>query len=302
MSCIPSSFPCSNHHLKAPTSVSDHHWTEISPIRKAFRIPLADIWAYRDLIYLFVRRDFVASYKQTVLGPLWYLIQPLTSTLVFTIVFSGIARIPTAGAPAPLFYFAGILCWSYFSDCLSKTSSTFRGNAGLFEKVYFPRLCVPMATVISNLVSFTLQFAMFFIVWAYYFFFRGDAVTISWDRLILLPILVAQMAFLGMGVGCIVSSLTTRYRDLAMLISFGTQLWMYASCVVYPLGQIPEQWRGWLLLNPMVPIIETFRWMLFNSSGISFTAWLISFGTCVAVFLLGLLTFNRVEQSFTDTI
>lgn len=282
------------------TSIPARWTTVIDSRRPLWSLPWRELWEYRGLIRLFVRRDFVSTYAQTVLGPLWYLVQPFLSTVVFTLVFSKIAGIPTSGIPPFLFYLSGIVCWGYFADCMVKTSTTFTANAHLFSKVYFPRLAVPIATVIMNLVGFGVQLLMFLFFCAL-FALWGAPIEMSW-RVIVLPVLLLEMAMLGLGAGCLVSALTTRYRDLAMLVGFGTQLWMYTSCIVYPLAQIPEQWRGWFLLNPMCAIIEGFRFAFLGKGTVEL--WQIGIGMIVnlCVFLSGIVVFNKVDQSFVDTV
>jgi lipopolysaccharide transport system permease protein len=259
------------------------------------------LWSYRDLIEIFVWRDFVAVYKQTILGPLWYVIQPLLTTLVFTVIFGRIAQIPTDGTPPFLFYLAGITMWRYFSDCLTKISNTFVANAQMFGKVYFPRLTVPMSVAISNLISLAIQLLLFVAVWAY-FVTRLDSVEPRFAYLLLVPVLVLQMAALGMGFGIIVASLTTRYRDLTHLVGFGLQLWMFATPVVFPMSLVPEQWRWLVALNPMAPVIELFRFAFLGSGVSDLSYWMISIVVTVLVFILGAAMFNRIERSFVDTI
>jgi lipopolysaccharide transport system permease protein len=276
-------------------------WTSIiRPVHGWFDLHLAEIWRYRDLIMLFVRRDFVSIYKQTVLGPLWYIIQPLLTTLMFTVVFGKIARIPTDGLPPTLFYMSGIVAWGYFANCLNKTSSTFVANAGIFGKVWFPRLTVPISVVISNLVGFIIQLLFFMGFWVF-FYLRGSSISLQ-PHLMLLPLVVFQMAALGLGFGIIVSSLTTRYRDLVQLVGFGVQLWMYATPVVYPASQIPERWRWILAVNPMAPVIELFRYAFFGVGIVSPAYIGASLTITFAVLAVGILLFSRIEKSFIDTV
>ncbi len=276
-------------------------WSKvITPRRNLFDFRWRELWAYRDLVLLMVRRDFVATYKQTVLGPLWFLIQPLLTTLMFTLVFGRIARLSTDRLPQFLFYLSGLVAWNYFADCVNKTASTFTRNAGIFGKVYFPRLAVPISIVITNLISFLLQFG-FFVIFLLYFIVRGSPVHPNW-HMIVAPVLLLQMAALGLGAGCLVSSLTTRYRDLALAVTFGMQLWMYASSVVYPLSQIPEKFRWIFILNPMVPIIESFRFAFLGSGVIEIWQLAISFAISMATLVAGVVMFNRVEQTVMDTV
>ncbi len=231
----------------------------IEPQRGLFDLRLGELWRYRDLVLLFVRRDFVAVYKQTVLGPLWYLIQPLLTTITFTFIFGQMASLPTDGLPQFLFYISGTVVWSYFAACLTKTSETFVQNANLFGKVYFPRLAVPVSILISNLITFLIQFALF-ILFVVYFLLRGTQIQMHWEWVALSPVLILIMAGLGLGFGVIISSLTTKYRDLRFLVTFGVQLLMYATPVIYPVSSIPERFQWIILANPMTSIVEAFRY------------------------------------------
>ena len=273
----------------------------IGPPAHPFDLKLGELWRYRDLVGLFVWRDFVSVYKQTILGPLWYLIQPLLTTLVFTVIFGKVAEIPTDGIPPVLFYMAGIVMWRYFSDCLTKTSNTFVGNAYIFGKVYFPRLTVPASVVISNLIGLAIQLLLFLGFWVYYYT-QTDTIVFHAAYLGLLPLLVIQMAALGLGFGIIVSSLTTKYRDLTHLVGFGVQLWMYATPIVYPMSMIPEQWRWLVALNPMSPVIEIFKYTFLGQGVVEFEYWLISIAVTIVVLLAGIVLFNRIEKSFMDTV
>ena len=276
-------------------------WSRVLEPRKGWLdLRLRDLWRYRDLVALFVHRDFVSQYKQTVLGPLWLVLQPLFTTLVLVIVFQKIGRLPTDGIPPMLFSMCGVVAWNYFADCLTKTANTFSANNQIFEKVYFPRLTVPVSVVITNLATFTIQFALF-LGFCVFFFMKGAPVHPSW-RIVVLPLLLLQMAALGLGAGCLVSALTTRYRDLMMLVTFGVQLWMYASCVAYPLSLIPAEYRWLLALNPMVPIIESFRFAFLGAGIIE--RWQLAVGAIESAVILfaGLVMFCRVEKKFTDTI
>lgn len=239
------------------TEESDSWDLIITPRKKWWDLQLRDVWHYRDLIGLFVRRDFVSRYKQTILGPLWFIIQPLLTSIVFTVIFGNIAQLPTDGLPQMLFYMSGNILWSYFSTCLTSTSTIFTANAHLFGKVYFPRLVMPVSIVISDLITFAIQF-VFFLAYLLFFYLRGSAVGLTtWA--FALPLLLVLMAGLGLGFGIIISSLTTKYRDLQYLVSFGVGLWMYATPVIYPVSSIPEKWRWVANVNPVTPIIETFR-------------------------------------------
>jgi lipopolysaccharide transport system permease protein len=295
------SSPATSHSLPATVSSPEPEWTKtIEAKHSLLHIDWKEIWRYRDLAYLLVKRDFTATYKQTILGPLWFFIQPIISTTIFTIIFGGIAKLSTDGAPPFLFYMAGVVAWGYFSSCLTSSASTFNANAGLFGKVYFPRLVVPLANAITNLATFIIQLVMFVAIWAF-FIWRGSDVHPG-PMLLMLPVLLLQMALLGIGVGCIVSSMTTRYKDLAVLVGFGVQLWMYASCVFYPLSTVPEKWQHVLVWNPMVPIIETFRLAFLGVGGVDLVQWAIGFGVCLGLFLLGVMIFRKVERTFTDTV
>lgn len=273
----------------------------IRPATGWFDLRLADLWRYRDLIQLFVRRDFVAVYKQTILGPLWYVIQPILTTLVFTVIFGRVARIPTDGVPPTLFYLAGLTVWNYFAGCLNRTSNTFVSNASIFGKVYFPRLTVPISVVISGLISFAIQLLLFLGFLTFYAL-NGTAIAVNPLLLLALPLLIIQIAALGLGFGVIVSSLTTKYRDLTFLVTFGVQLWMYATPIVYPSSRIPEKWLWLLSLNPMTPVVELFRYTFLGVGVIH--PWQIVQGavTTLVVLVTGIILFSRVEKSFMDTV
>ena len=281
----------------------DHNdnWSDIlRPKRGIFDLRLGEVWSARDLIMLFVRRDFVSVYKQTILGPLWYLIQPLLTTIVFTVIFGRIAGLPTDGLPPFLFYMSGIVIWSYFAECLNKTSDTFISNAILFGKVYFPRLTVPLSISISNLVSFSIQFLLF-LAFTVYFWLQGANVQPNlW--VLLTPLLLLMMAGMGLGGGIIVSSLTTRYRDLRFLVGFGTQLLMYATPVIYPVSAVPENLRFLIELNPLTPIVESFRYAYLGSGTVSIYNLLYSLIWTISLLLVGTVIFNRVEATFMDTV
>ena len=277
------------------------NWTMIiRPRRSWLDLRLGELWRYRDLILLFVRRDFVAVYKQTILGPLWHLIQPLLTTIAFTVIFGNIARLPTDGLPQFLFYMSGTIIWSYFAACLTKTSGTFIANAGIFGKVYFPRLTVPMAILLSNLVAFAIQFGQF-LVFIVYFGLAGAAIRPN-GWMLLTPVLLVMMAGLGLGFGIIISSLTTRYRDLQHLVTFGVQLLMYATPVIYPLSAIPDKYRWLIMANPMTPIVESFRFAFLGAGTVDGMYLLYSFAFMVGVLVIGILIFTRVESTFMDTV
>lgn len=272
----------------------------ITPRKKWYDLQLGDLWHYRDLIALFVRRNFVSRFKQTILGPLWFIIQPLFTSIVFTVIFGQIAKLPTDGLPQLLFYMSGTVMWGYFSSCLSSTSNTFTSNAHLFGKVYFPRLVMPLVTVISNLISFAIQFA-FFMAFLLYFTLRGSDVHLtSWA--FTLPLLILLMAGLGLGFGIIISSMTTKYRDLSYLVGFGVSLWMYATPVIYPVSTIPERWRWVANINPVTPIIETFRAGFLGAGDASWLRLGYSGLFMLIVLFIGVVIFNRVEKTFIDTV
>ncbi len=280
---------------------NDSDWSlVIQPQRPWYDLRLGELWTYRDLVRLFVWRDFVSQYKQTILGPLWYLVQPLLTTLVFTVIFGSIAGLPTDGVPPFLFYMAGTVIWAYFAACLTKTSETFISNAGLFGKVYFPRLAVPVSILISNLVSFGIQFGLF-IAFVVVYILLGYPVMPN-AALLLTPLLLLMMAGFGLGFGILISSLTTRYRDLRYLVTFGVQLWMYLTPVVYPVSSVPEALKPLILLNPLTPIVETFRYAFLGSGSISPLNLLYSLGFMLVILVLGMLLFHRVEATFMDTV
>ena len=283
------------------TECSDHWSLVIRPQNRLFDLHLADVWRYRDLLWMFVRRDFVAVYKQTILGPLWFFIQPLLTTVVFTMIFSGVAKISTGGFPAMLFYLAGLTPWNYFSTCLTKTSNTFVSNAGIFGKVYFPRLIVPLSIVVSTMIQFGIQFALFIGVLLYYLA-MGASIVPQWGMiLVLTPALILLMAALGLGAGIVVSSLTTKYRDFTFLIAFGVQLMMYGTPVIYPMSSIPEKWRWLIQLNPMTAPVEAFR-SIFLGGPIPWAALGFSAAFTALLLFVGVVIFNKVEKTFMDTV
>jgi lipopolysaccharide transport system permease protein len=286
---------------ESSNNVNDLSWDlVIQPQRKLLDLRLGELWKYRDLVMLFVRRDFVAAYKQTVLGPLWYLIQPLLTTLMFTFIFGQVANLPTDGLPQFLFYMSGTVIWAYFAECLTKTSNTFVQNSQLFGKVYFPRLAVPVSILISNLITFTIQF-VFFLVFMGYFALRGaDLHPNLW--MLSFPILVLMMAGLGLGLGILISALTTKYRDLRFLVTFGVSLLMYATPVIYPVSAIPQRFQVLIKANPMTAIVETFRYAFLGSGSVHSLDLLYSFGFMVVIVALGSIVFNRVEATFMDTV
>ena len=276
---------------------------EITPKNKFFSLNLKEVWQYRDLLMLFVKRDVVTVYKQTVLGPLWYLIQPLFTSITFTIIFNNLAGIDTGTVPPFLFNLAGITVWNYFTACLNGTSNTFGANAGIFGKVYFPRLIVPISIVISNLIKFGIQFLIFVVFYIFYYL-KGATVGLN-GAVVFFPLLIVLMGVLGLGLGMFISSLVTKYRDFSNLIGFGVQLLMYLSAVMYPLALINQKLPtyGWLVhYNPLAYVIETTRYMLLNVGQISIWGLGYTFVVTIAVFFVGVLIFNKTEKSFIDTV
>ena len=265
-----------------------------------FDLHLSELIKFRDLIFLFVKRDFVIFYKQTILGPLWYIIQPFVNTVIFTIIFSKVAKIPTDGIPPFLFYMSGTVAWGYFAICLTGTSNTFASNAELFGKVYFPRLTVPISVVITGLIQFGIQFVMFL---GFYLYFLLSGADIKPTYLILtLPLILVQMAVLGLGVGILISSLTTKYRDLTFAMGFGVQLWMYLTPIVYPLSQVPEKYRIIYAMNPMVSLIESFRAAFLGVSSVEPVHITVSVSMTLVIFVAGVVMFSRIEKTFMDTV
>jgi lipopolysaccharide transport system permease protein len=274
--------------------------TEIKPKSSLFSIDFKEIWQYRDLLNMFVKRNIITQYKQTILGPAWFFIQPALTTVMYMIVFGSIAKISTDGLPQPLFYLAGIVCWQYFSDCLNKTSSTFTENQGIFGKVYFPRLIVPVATVSSNLVRMGIQFLLFIVVYVYYII-TGVNVSPNW-YILLIPVLILMLAGLSLGFGIIISSMTTKYRDLSILFTFIVQLWMYATPVIYPLSTMSDKYQWIMALNPLTAIFETFRYGTLGVGTFNWYQLLYSFGFMIILMAIGIVVFNRVQKSFMDTV
>ena len=273
----------------------------IRPRTSWFDLHLADLWRYRVLTAMFVWRDYVAQYKQTILGPLWHVLQPLLTTIIFTIIFGKMAKLPTDDLPPLLFYMGGVTCWSYFADCVNRTSVTFINNAGIFGKVYFPRLSVPVSIVISSMIKFAIQFALF-LAFLLFYWIEGSAIHPNAAAL-LTPLLVLLMAGLSLGAGIIVSALTTRYRDLQQLVAFGVQLMMFATPVVYPLSMIGGGGFRWLILaNPMTPIIETFRYAYLGRGVFDVGYLCYSAAFTLVVLFVGIMLFNRVERTFMDTV
>ena len=278
----------------------DEPWTlEITPRRSLLDIPFHDLFYYRDLLFLFVKRDFVAFYKQTILGPLWFLIQPILTTLMMTLVFGNIAGLSTDGLPKVLFYLAGVTMWGYFSECLTKTATTFSDNAHLFGKVYFPRLITPLAIISSNLLKFAIQLALFLTFWGY--FLAQGAIEPQLTAL-LFPALIVLMAMISLGLGLIFSAMTTKYRDLRFLLTFGIQLFMYATPVIYPVSTIPEKYAWIIRSNPITPLIETFRHGFLGAGHFSWTVLGYSAAFATIILMIGTIIFNKVEATFMDTV
>ena len=279
----------------------EQNWDVILTSNKSFfDLQIKQIWIYRDLLMLFVKRDIISFYKQTIFGPLWYFIQPIFTTIIFTFVFGSLANLSTDGIPQPLFYLAGITAWNYFSDCLIKTSTTFKDNAGIFGKVYFPRVITPLSIILSNLLRFGIQMLLFIGMLIYYAQ-NGYDIQISL-QVILFPLFVIFMAMQGLGFGMLITAMTTKYRDLAHLVAFGVQLMMYTTTVVYPLSSLSGKLYFVVSLNPMTFIIEGIKACILGTGQITYSSFFYSLSVSFIIFLIGLLTFNKVEKSFVDTI
>lgn len=274
----------------------------IRPRTKWYDIDFREIWRYRDLIGLFVKRDFVVRYKQTVLGPAWALIQPLLTTVIFTFIFGTVAQLDTDGVPEFLFYMCGNIVWHYFQMCLTGNSNTFIENVRVFTRIYFPRLIVPISTVITNFITYVIQFVLFMGFLLYYVLCRGFAVQIQWGYVLLSIPAILQVALLGMGCGMVLSSLTTKYRDLRMLVAFGVQLWMYATPVAYSSSILMEKYYWVYMCNPMTPLVELFRAAFLGTSNFRWDSWLISLGVTLVLLLYGVIRFSKIERTFVDTI
>jgi len=272
----------------------------VKPLNKWYDLRLKEILRYKDLLLLFVRRDFVSVYKQTILGPIWFFIQPIITSITFTVIFGNLARISTDGIPPILFYISGITLWNYFSDTLTKTSDTFTANANIFGKVYFPRMIVPLSVVLSNLIKFSVQLLLFLSVWVYFLITKDDIHPNIY--LLLVPFLILLMGFLGLAFGIIISSMTTKYRDLKFLVGFGVQLLMYATPIVYPLSIVPEKYKWIILANPVTSIVETFKFAFLGIG--DFNIWHLGYSLMftIILFFIGLVVFHKVEKSFTDTV
>lgn len=276
------------------------HITVIEPHGSVFDLKLRELWSYRDLIVLLVRRDFVAQYKQTILGPAWHIIQPLLTTVMFTIVFGKIANLSTDGVPPFLFYMAGTVIWTYFANVLTATSSTFTANAHIFGKVYFPRLAIPVATLFSKLIAFAIQYLLFLCFLAWYIVNGAAVEPNAW--VLLTPLLLIMMAAIGFGGGIIISAMTTRYRDLTVLVGFGVQLLMYATPIIYPVSSLPEKWQFWVSLNPIAPIVEAFRYAYLGQGTLDLAMLGVSGVVILVTLLVGTVMFNSVERTFMDTV
>lgn len=277
------------------------NWTiEIKPKKKWLDVDLKGIWRYRDLYYMYVKRDIITVYKQTILGPLWFLIQPVLTTIMYMFVFGGLAGISTDGVPQPLFYMSGILLWNYFNAAFMVSSNVFTANASVFGKVYFPRLVVPLSGITSNLIKFGIQLVLFIIIYLYYYI-QGINLTINWS-ILLFPILILMIALHAMSWGLIISALTTKYRDLTQLIAFGIQLFMYLTPVIYPLSAAPEKYRIFISLNPLTPIFETFKYSCMGSGSLDWIGLGYSFIVLMITLFISIIIFNRVERNFMDTV
>ena len=286
------------------TSTEEQWLYTISSKHKLIDLNFKEIWSYRDLLLLFVKRDVVTLYKQTILGPIWYVIQPLFTAVIFTLIFNNLGNISTGGVPPFLFNLAGITCWNYFKECFTGTSITFTKNQSIFGKVYFPRVIIPMSIIISNLLKFGIQIGVFFGFYIYYVL-NGSVLGLNLN-LLLFPVYVLMMALLGLGLGMIISSLTTKYRDLTILVGFGVQLLMYVSAVPYPVSEakakFPEKVALLVEYNPLTQIIEGFRYMLLNTGSFSWTGFVYTISISIVIFIIGLIIFNRTEKTFIDTV
>ena len=275
----------------------------IRPKRHAFDINFKEIWDYRDLLHMFVKRDVITVYKQTVLGPIWFVVQPILTTAIYIVVFGNIAKIPTDGVPMILFYLAGIVIWNYFSEAFNTTAKTFTENANIFGKVYFPRLIMPMSKVVSGLIKFGIQLAFFLAVYAYYFFTDSSAIAPNWT-LLLLPVYVLIMAAMGLGAGIIFTSMTTKYRDLTFLLTFGVQLLMYATPVIYPISTLEQGSKLWMVImaNPLTPLVEGFKYAFLGQGYFSWLALGYSALFTAVLLIVGIVVFHRTERNFIDTV
>ncbi len=291
------------HHQPDTVIENEDHWTEIiRPKSSLFDLRLGEVWRYRDLVMMFVKRDIVANYKQTILGPIWIFLQPILTSLMYVIVFGKIAKIGTDGVPQLVFYLAGVMLWSYFAECFNKTATVFKDNASIFGKVYFPRLVMPLALVISNLVKLLIQFLLFISVWAYYLYL-GKIQPNAY--MLLFPLLIVMLAGISLGIGMIVSALTTKYRDLIFLLTFGIQLFMYATPVIYPLSVVTERYpkmAGVIKANPLTHIMEAFRKGFLGNGDFSWGGLAYTAAFTAVLLAVGTVIFNRVEKNFMDTV
>jgi lipopolysaccharide transport system permease protein len=284
------------------TTIPKNNWTEtIKPRRNIFDLRLKDVWNYRDLLGMFVKRDFLANYKQTILGPLWFFIQPILTTIMFTLIFGRFAGLPSDGLPRIPFYLAGLTIWNYFSECFNKTSSVFTNNSNIFGKVYFPRLIMPLSIVASGLMRLGVQFLLFICFLAFYLI-KGGTTIMPNMYILLTPVLLIIMAGYALGAGMIFSALTTKYRDLTFLLSFGVQLLMYGSPIIYSVNAVPEQYKSIVLANPLSIVVETFRYAYLGSGYFSWSSLGYSFSMMLVLLAFGVIIFNKVEQSFMDTV
>lgn len=272
----------------------------ITPRPAVFSVPWADIWRYKDLLYMFIKRDIVTLYKQTILGPLWFFIQPILTVAIYMVVFNRIAKLSTDGLPPLLFYLSGIIIWNYFQESFNTTAKTFIENATLFGKVYFPRIILPLAKVAAGFLRFGIQFLLFLAVYIYYVAIGYPLSPNSY--ILLLPVMIVIMGLMGLGLGILFTSLTTKYRDLVFVIQFGVQLLMYATPVIYPLSSVPDEFHFWFYLNPMTAVLEGFRFVFMGSGDFSISGLALSFASTMAIFFVGLLIFNNVEKTFMDTV
>ncbi len=289
-----------DHNLRKLSDVTETHWDlTIKPNDSPLSLKLGEVWRHRDLLYLFIRRDLVAFYKQTILGPLWFVIQPICTTIIFMIIFGQIAKLKTDGIPPFAFYLCGIALWSFFSECFNKTATTFRDNAALFGKVYFPRILVPLSVVLSNLLRFLIQFALFGLVWIWY---SADGQIAPHATMLLLPLVVLVMATLGLAGGMLLSAMSTKYRDLVFLMQFGVQLLMYATPVIYPVSEIPTRLKTILSWNPLSPLFEVTRHGFLGAGEYSISGLGYSMLFAIVMFIIAVIAFNHVERTFVDTV
>ena len=280
--------------------VKQQYHIHISSQRRWFEMNLKEVWQYRDLIVLFTKRNFKVRYKQTVLGPAWLFISPIISSMIYTFIFGGIAGIGTEGIPQILFYMSGNAIWTYFAGCITKNASTFTANAGVFGKVYFPRLTTPISNMFTSVIEFGIEMLMV-LAFLVFYLIRGQ-VAPNWSEWLLIPVVLLHLGVMGLGVGIIISSLTTKYRDLTILVSFGVSLLMYITPVVYPISQVPEKFRWIMLLNPVAPIVETYRYSFLGSGSIEWLFLGISFAATIIILSIGIVVFNQVEKNFIDTV